>query len=326
MKTLLTYIVALFSLYSTAQSITAAEYFFNSDPGVGNGTILVVDINSGQLTQKFSIPITGLSEGFHSFYIRTKNNENNWSLYHREIIYIKTLDISNITAAEYFYNTDPGVGNATALDVDGNSGQLTQKFSIPTTGLAEGFHSFYIRTQNTNGNWSLYHREIIYIKSFEFVASAATAAEYFIDTDPGVGRGTFIQFEDSSQSTQILSVPTTGLAEGDHVFYIRVQNQKENWSIYDKAIFTINGNLSIEDSLYNLTAIYPNPFLNNLTIIPPKHVSIEKIQIYDFNGRSVYQNNNDSLTNYDLSFLTQGVYLLKLFADGKTATFKILKQ
>ena len=123
MKKLLLLVFTLISLATNAQSITSAEYFFNSDPGVGNGTSLTVNGNSGQLTQTFSVPTTGLSEGFNSLYIRTFNNDNNWGLYDRQSFYLKSFDTFTISAAEYFFNTDPGVGNGTALGVDTNSGR-----------------------------------------------------------------------------------------------------------------------------------------------------------------------------------------------------------
>ena len=306
-----------------AQSVTSAEYFFDSDNGVGTGTALVVDDNSGQLTQSFSIPTTGLSEGFHNLYIRTLNSDNNWSLYHREVIYVKTFEVSDIAAAEYFFNVDNGVETGIPLIVNSNSGQLTQSFSIPT-GLSEGFHSLYIRTQDTNDNWSLYHREIIFIKDFDFIPSEVTNAEYFIDSDPGIGGGTPVAFSDSSQATQMLSFSTTGLSEGDHVFYIRAQNGKGEWSIYDNAIFNIDIGLNLENSLYKLVNIYPNPFVDVINIESTNKLFIEKILIYDFQGKEIFESKTPS-EKINLKFLAQGIYILKLNANNKVATFKLVK-
>jgi len=327
MKTLLTCIVILFSWYGMSQTITSAEYFFDEDPGVGTGTSLAVDSNSGELTQSYSISASGLSQGFHSLYIRTKNSDNNWSLYHREMVYIKNFDISNIASAEYFFDEDFGVGTGTSLAVDSNSGQLVQSFAVSLSGLGltDGFHSFYIRTQDGNGNWSLYHREIIYIKNFDFITSEVGAAEYFIDSDPGIGNGVGLTFVDTSLSTQMLSFSSTGLSEGDHMFYIRGQNENGEWSIYDSALFNIDSALGLEDSLYKSASIYPNPFESNINITSSKDLLVEKIVIYDFNGKKVYTSKEDA-ENLDLKFLAQGVYILELHANDKKATFKIVRQ
>lgn len=325
MKTLFTYIFILLGWCSFGQSITAAEYFFDADNGVGTGTALAVDNNTGQLTHSYSISTTGLPEGFHSLYIRTKNNDNNWSLYHRETIYVKSFAVSNIVAAEYFFNADNGVGTGTTLTVDTNSGQFIQSFSIPTTGLSEGFHDFYFRTQDAIGNWSLYHREIIYIKDFNFIPSEVTNVEYFIDSDPGIGNGESIIFSDSSQSTQMLSFNTSGLTEGDHIFYIRGQNENGDWSIYESVMFTIDGNLGLEDSFYNNVTLQPNPFKTSVSINYSESLLVEKVIIYDINGRTVYKSNKSSKV-LNLDYLSTGVYLLKLQANNKIATFKLVKQ
>ena len=43
--------------------ITAAEYFFDHDPGVGNGTPVTI-LNSGfAISQQFSIPVPGTMPG-----------------------------------------------------------------------------------------------------------------------------------------------------------------------------------------------------------------------------------------------------------------------
>ena len=68
--------------------------------------------------------------------------------------------------AEYFIDTDPGFGNGTAITVDSNTGLLNQTISIPTSPL-EGFHNLYIRTLNSENNWSFYDRQSFYLKSFK---------------------------------------------------------------------------------------------------------------------------------------------------------------
>jgi len=127
----------LFACLARAQTIATAEYFFNEDPGIGKGTALTVPTNTGSYT----IPTTNLADGFHSFYIRTSTSDGDWSLYDRVPFLIKTLinTPQTITAAEYFFNEDPGIGKGTALTVPTNTGEVSQSYSIPTTNLAEGF-------------------------------------------------------------------------------------------------------------------------------------------------------------------------------------------
>ncbi len=159
MRTHILFLVfSLCAFVAVGQSISSAEYFFDADPGIGNGTSVALNGNTGQLTQSLAIPTTGIPEGFHSFYIRTRNSSGNWSHYDRVIVYVTSFTNTSgpITAAEYFFDTDPGEGKGMALAVDANIGLLTQSFIIPTTGLAEGTHTYFIRVQDENGSWSVY--------------------------------------------------------------------------------------------------------------------------------------------------------------------------
>ena len=223
-----------------------------------------------------------------------------------------------------FFNTDPGVGNGTSIAVNSNSGQLTQVFSIPTASLSEGFHSFYLRTQDNDGSWSLYDRQIIYIKDFDLSPDEVSSAEYFIDNDPGVGNGTSIVFGDASQSTQVLNIDSTGLADGDHLFYVRVQDTNGDWSIYDMSLFTIDNSLGIEDSLFKLVKIYPNPFENEISIKLPQSGQIIKTQIYNNLGQTIYRN-TENKSALELSNLKSGIYILNLETNLGKASFKIIK-
>ncbi len=326
MKPLWVMVFTLVGFITNSQNITSAEYFYNSDPGVGNGTSLVdITPNSGELTQTFTIPTTSLSEGFNSLYIRTFNSDNNWSLYDRQSFYLKSFDTFTITAAEYFFDTDMGVGTGTPLDIDSNLGQLTQVFSISTTGLSEGFHSFYLRTQDNDNHWSLYDRQIIYIKDFDFSPDEVLKAEYFIDSDPGAGNGISIIFENSSQASQVLNIDSTGLSEGDHLFYVRVQDSNGDWSIYDSALFTIDSSLGLDDNLLSNISLFPSPFENDISIKLPNNIKILKTEIYNNLGQTVY-NSSENKSNLDLSNLQSGLYILNLKTSLGNASYKIVKK
>ncbi len=216
--------------------ITAAEYFIDTDPGVGNGTSLTMAGNV--IDQNYIIPTTGLSDGIHKLYVRAINADGTWSLYDKNVFYINP-DHSNsasIAAAEYFVDTDPGVGNGTALTVSG--GTIDQNFNIPTTGLSNGIHKLYVRVINDDGTWSLYDKNVFYINPNQTNTALITAAEYFIDTDPGVGNGTALVMA-GNVVDELYDIPTTGLPEADYKLYVRVLNADGTWSLYGTQDFTI---------------------------------------------------------------------------------------
>lgn len=228
----------------------------------------------------------------------------------------------NIVSAEYFFDADPGVGNGTTLSVNANTGTLTQTYSIPTTGLSHGFHSLYVRTLNDEGNWSLYDRSIIYLKEFSEVGSNIVSAEYFIDSDPGVGNGFPMSI---SSSPQIITFDTDGLDDGDHFFYVRVLNQDGEWSFYDYAMFTINPNLGVTENLLNQITIHPNPVKDVVNISSSLSFAVINTTIYDLTGKTVYQS-KDNLKQLDMSSFSSGIYLLNLTTDKGSASYKLVKQ
>ena len=65
--------------------------------------------------------------------------------------------ISNIAAAEYFIDADPGEGNATSLTpADGNFSHSLESIvdtQIPVSTLSLGIHQIGIRYQDSNGTW-----------------------------------------------------------------------------------------------------------------------------------------------------------------------------
>ena len=88
---------------------------------------------------------------------------------------------SQITEAEYFIDTDPGIGNATNLTLTAGI-NIDANFSIPTAGLSNGLHVLHIRVKGTSEVWSLYYRDYFYILTTEapVAGSNLNAAEYFI--------------------------------------------------------------------------------------------------------------------------------------------------
>ena len=63
--------------------------------------------------------MTGLESGFHKFSIRLMHDDNSWSFSQTRIFFINSQsEIAQNTLmsrGEYFFDTDPGIGNATAF-------------------------------------------------------------------------------------------------------------------------------------------------------------------------------------------------------------------
>ena len=154
-----------------SQNIQQLEYFFGTDPGIGNATMITASANTGDLTQDLTLPLTGLQEGFHRLTLRSKDTNNTWGLYEAVTFYISSEisgvgQVSNISSAEYWFDTDPGFGNGTALTISGTPSETTLGFAIPLGTLDVGFHNldYALKTWMENGVYSK-RQSSIYLKS-----------------------------------------------------------------------------------------------------------------------------------------------------------------
>ena len=83
MKRLFTILLLGLSITINAQQITKAEYFFDADPGAGNGTPITISIPADSLNFTTTISVAGLQSGFHWLGIRTRNADGIWGFFDR---------------------------------------------------------------------------------------------------------------------------------------------------------------------------------------------------------------------------------------------------
>src|SRR6186713_2415779 len=91
------------------------------------------------------------------------------------VLLLGHVQAQQLVAAEYFFDTDPGIGAASPLSVTtGDSVVFTG--NIPSGALPQGFHFLNIRAKNSNGVWSLSERRMFLVRAVA-VAPNLTAAE-----------------------------------------------------------------------------------------------------------------------------------------------------
>ena len=158
--------IFLFGLASGQPVIEEAEYFFNVDPGIGNGTAITVpDPNESPVNFSFDIPsetIEALDDGWHILAVRFKDDDGDWGLakFRRILVGENTIRKSTpeIVAAEYYFDNDPGQGEGTPITIDTPTSVLNINFDIPAEeidALDPGSHKLVIRTQDDEGDWSV---------------------------------------------------------------------------------------------------------------------------------------------------------------------------
>ncbi len=134
--------------------IVAAEYFWDSDPGWGQGA--QVPLDQGVTIDDFAyLDLSALEKGIHHLGFRVKNQRGKWSM-PQWLIFLKTdeAQMSPVVAAEYFWDADPGwgFGNPIAVTPGITIHQLTE---LAMQSLSPGSHYLGIRVKNELGIWSL---------------------------------------------------------------------------------------------------------------------------------------------------------------------------
>ncbi|MEP7107923.1 MAG: hypothetical protein ABI760_08070 [Ferruginibacter sp.] len=138
--------------------IKNGEYFFDIDPGYDAGNPITISSQDSSILQNFNAVVAGLPAGYHKLYIRLKDVNGNWGQTGRRNMELVTslASASVVKGAEYFFNTDPGAGNANAVTFITTLPDGTFSFKIPLENIPTGANTLYIRVKDSvNQNLSL---------------------------------------------------------------------------------------------------------------------------------------------------------------------------
>jgi hypothetical protein len=238
MKALILLVVALLLLtVSGAQDINRIEYYFDNDPGFGNG-IPVAITPGAKVSANFTADITGLTHGMHLLCLRAMNSDSIWSVL--SWLPFAAFDYSSfpdIVTMEYFFDTDPGFGLANSITITPFK-RISATFAADVTGIPPGMHLLCIRAKNSVGNWSI-------VTVYPFLVYNPDIAdiqklEYFFDTDPGYGNGKNIPITPGTRVSATFVPDLTGIPPGIHLLLVRAKNNHRDWSILQKAIFNLD--------------------------------------------------------------------------------------
>jgi hypothetical protein len=150
------------------------------------------------------------------------------------------LQAQNITHVEYFFDIDPGFGNATAITVTpGATAEVD--FPVNMSALTSGMHVLYVRAKNSSGMWGQTHAAVVFKGSGNpAVLSNISRIEYFINTDPGEGNGIPISFTPGNNVQDIaLNISASSLPENTHRLFIRARDQRGVWSMVHVSNFFV---------------------------------------------------------------------------------------
>lgn len=215
-------------------TVTGIEYYFDADPGPGLGT-QVYNRDTVSLDQQ--VDTSTLSPGFHVLFVRAKNAEGEWGMPLRKSFFIplptsyNPQPVGTINRIEYFFDTDPGQGLGIPIY---NRNTVSLDELISTAALSPGFHSIYVRSKDSDGQWGLTQRRSFFVPlplQAPEPDPAVTQLEYFVDTDPGTGQGTVFTVTPGTLVSLDLALSFPGLQHGNHLLWFRARNSAGFWSL-----------------------------------------------------------------------------------------------
>ncbi len=310
--------------------IARAEYFIDTDPGFGSAVNIPISTPSDKLELSFNVNISSLSQGFHMIIIRTRDNLGRWSSSFEQVFYVfrsQGAAATQITRAEYFIDTDPGFGSAVNIPIATPANKLELAFNVDISSLDQAFHMIMLRTRDNTGRWSPASQQVFYVFKAEPAATAnVTAIEYFLDTDPGFGKGTIYNIPAPGKKVEAtFTVSLTGVTAGSHVVYFRARDAAGRWGQMYSHAFTSSTTDIGDMEVRSWFRMYPNPgagdFIIDFSDMPDRPV---RLTISDLNGRVVY---TDALEGERIQLnvdLPSGIYMVTVEAGNKSFIQKLL--
>ena len=213
--------------------VSMAEYFIDTDPGFGQGTMLPFTPNGSNVTLDFNVDLSGLPDGFHQLYIRVKDTEGLWSLTSRRSFLKENINVTNkiVTNIEYFFDADPGPGQGQSIPFTPSPNVVITNHIIDISSLSDGFHKLYIRAKDETGSWSQTNIRSFFKKQVIVPVPNLIAAEYYIDSDPGFGLGIDLPVAGNATVEELSFIEDiSSLSEGMHKIFVRIKDEDNRWS------------------------------------------------------------------------------------------------
>jgi len=176
----------------------------------GNETVIRVDENG---------LITAIAAGTSTITVMTEDK----NLFSQCEVTVTRIVEYNV---EYFFNIDPGFGKGVGIA----SETLEEvSFNASIMDLSDGLHTLYVRAKNSHGWSQTQNRRFMKASLPAEIGLDIENIEYFIDSDPGYGKGISIDLGENS-GTYAYNVDLQSLADGFHTLYVRARNVEGNWS------------------------------------------------------------------------------------------------
>ncbi len=267
--------------------VTRVEYFFDTDPGIGQGTPIAITASNELNMTDVEVSTAGLAPGIHQMGFRAFGDQG-WgpTMLQEFYVPVKEADLS-LLSAEYFIDTDPGFGAGTPISVSTQHEVTFDGLGLSLNGLSQGKHLLGVRYRGTNG-WSTTFLSDFFLSEGD--GSSVTNAEYFFDTDPGFGHGTPISITAGQEVTvDGLGLSAEGLSQGGHMLGVRYRGGNGWSATYTSNFYLIEGDGTIASAEYFWDTDPGFGQGTPIALTPGEEVTFENLGIpsYEIHGDAV---------------------------------------
>ena len=145
----------------------------------------------------------------------------------------------------YYFDKDPGYGLGKKIAFS-QSSSVDLNTTLDLSSLQGGFHTLYLREEDSNGKWSIPYAWQFYLIGVTS-SPQISKMEYFFDKDPGYGKGYNIPISPSQQVDAQYALNLSGLSVGTHILYVRAEDSNGNWSLVLVRLFAVSQNANSQN-------------------------------------------------------------------------------
>lgn len=304
--------------------VVRAEYFYdNASLPYGQGTPLTVPANAGDVQITASLPVSGLSPGFHQAFFRVKDRYDGWSTLTPKV-FLKPWPLETIVGFKYCIDPYSNGNIWTYQDFPSPSEDVNFTMEIDLEGISKGIHYIEAMARSESGTWTPVSKGTFF--SLYAEPLNITSLEYYFE-DESSSLSTLYTMSDFEPAPEItldsvtFAIPVTSLENLNRYFmYIRAVDESGNKGFFfqDTLVFHATG---IKDLIYLAPEImvFPNPASDklNLKFVPLNKTGDYTIRLYDESGRIVlikeFSFTTDEYFSIGTSGLMPGVYRILIF-------------
>ena len=269
-----------------------------------------------------------LVDGIHSFSIRFKDENNDWSSVLTQFFYKvpESYLVQNPGVIQYEYWFNNNYDNK-VTDMMTPDQVITFDELIDVSTLNNSIHTFSIRFKDENNDWSSVVTQFFYRNGDNLsVVRDITAYQFWFNDD--FENQTTIGVDASALFfVDTFVIPEAyGLGLGTHFINLRFKDNTGLWSSIISEEFEIS-TLDIPETTLTNVAVYPNPTSGLLHVNLNNYYSYVMVSVIDFNGKTISKEHYRNVNKFDFNLsLPSGFYLLIIESDAKQSVHKIIKR